>query len=220
MRLLMVEDERGLNEVMARRLKQEGFIVDALLDGNEAASYIDMIEYDAILLDISLPGIDGLALLRRIRQKGNNTPVLIITARSALADRVKGLDSGADDYLVKPFEHDELMARLRAILRRGAGSAANIIQVGEMELDINARRVIYAGEELALSSREFDILFMLVRNKNVVLSRAQIQDNIWDISADLESNIVDVYIRALRKKLGPGASLIETVRGVGYVLRG
>lgn len=219
MYLLLVEDEARLRAVCQKRLSQEGFQVDACADGPEARDYMAAKRYDAIVLDILLPGVDGLTLLRELRARGDQTPVLLLTALGALSDRVQGLDAGADDYLVKPFAHEELMARLRALLRRNAGAATNELAAGPILIDIRARGVRVAERDVDLTAREFDILLFLARNKNAVLTRAQIEDNVWHSDVEIGSNVVDVYIRMLRKKLGEAGQMIETVRGVGYALR-
>lgn len=221
MYILLVEDEQGLREATARQLMREGIQVDACADGESARDCLRVSagRYDALVLDRRLPDMDGLALLASLRAQGDNTPILMLTALGTVHDRVAGLDAGADDYLVKPFSYDELMARLRALMRRGAGQASNLITIGDLSIDLRTRSVVRAGRPIALSGREYDILLTLARNKNAVLTRAQIEDNVWHSDAQIESNIVDVYIRALRKKLLDDGALIRTVRGVGYALR-
>lgn len=219
MYLLWVEDEVDLLTVMTKRLRMDGVSVDALSNGLEAWAYLTTIEYDAILLDIMLPGMDGLTLLKKLRDSGKKTPVILLTAKGGVKDRVAGLDYGADDYLVKLFAYDELMARLRALYRRSAGDASNLLTAGNLSADLKTRDIRVGGRLIALSSREYDILLFLLRNKNITLTRGQIEDNVWNGNLEIESNIVDVYIRSLRKKLGDESGIIQTIRGVGYVLR-
>lgn len=221
MRILVVEDEPALNALLTKQLKSAHYSVDCCADGLDAQDYLRGAEYDAIVLDIMLPGQSGLALLRGMRTAGDKTPVLLLTARDSVEDRVAGLDAGADDYLVKPFALDELLARLRVLLRRAAGSVSDVFSVADLTVDCAARTVFRAGRAVSLSSREFDILEYLVRNAGVVLSRDKIGRHIWNYDYEGGSNVVDVYIRYLRKKLDDGFSpkLIHTVRGAGYVLR-
>ncbi|MDO4548793.1 MAG: response regulator transcription factor [Clostridia bacterium] len=218
MYILLVEDEKRLAGVIVKRLKEEGIKVDTVYDGLEAGDYILLGHYDAIVMDIMLPGVDGLTLLRRLRQAGNTTPVMLLTALGDVNSRVDGLDAGADDYLCKPFAYEELMARLRALLRRKSGSASNDMKVGDISIDIKMRKAYVKDAEITLSKREFDVLNMLMLNRDAVLTRAQIEDNVWRGEYDITSNIVDVYIRSLRKKLGDAQGQIRTVRGVGYSL--
>ena len=218
--VLYVEDEAALRKATQRQLKGLGINVDVAEDGEEGRFFMTSGQhYDAIILDIMLPKVDGLTLLSELRARGDATPVLLLTARDAVSDRVAGLDCGADDYLTKPFAFEELSARLRALLRRGAGSASNELVAGALTLDMNARVARVNGAEIKLSSREFEILSMLMRNRNIVLTRRQIEDNVWHSDMDIGSNVVDVYIRALRSKLGEAGAMIATVRGAGYVLR-
>ena len=197
-----------------------GLNVDAAADGDEGRFFMTSTQhYDAIILDIMLPGVDGLTLLRELRARGDKTPVLLLTARDAISDRVDGLDMGADDYLTKPFAFEELAARLRTLVRRSSGSASNELTCGALTLDMNARAAKVGGVPVALSSREFEVLSVLMRNRDIVLTRRQIEDNVWHSDIDIGSNVVDVYIRALRSKLGEAGSMIATVRGAGYVLR-
>ena len=221
MRILVVEDEPNLNNVIAKRLKKEGYSVDSALDGETAAEYIKSIEYNAIVIDLMIPRKNGLEVIREMRDRGNVTPVLILTARDSVSDRVAGLDAGADDYLVKPFAFDEFLARVRALFRRNTAFTANVLKVADLEMDMNQRTVSRGGKVIQLSSKEFTILEYLIRNKNVVLSREQIEQNAWDLSFDGGSNIVDVYIRYLRKKIDSGfdKKLIHTVYGSGYILK-
>lgn len=220
MYILYVEDDAALREATLKRLRALGLNVDAAADGDEGRFFMTSTQhYDAIILDIMLPGVDGLTLLRELRARGDKTPVLLLTARDAISDRVDGLDMGADDYLTKPFAFEELAARLRTLVRRSSGSASNELTCGALTLDMNARAAKVGGVPVALSSREFEVLSVLMRNRDIVLTRHQIEDNVWHSDIDIGSNVVDVYIRALRSKLGEAGSMIATVRGAGYVLR-
>ncbi len=221
MRILVVEDEPKLNELIVKRLRMEHYSVDACLDGREAMDYLACAEYDAVVLDIMLPGVSGFEVLKSIRAKQDRTPVLFLTALDTVDDRVAGLDAGADDYLVKPFAFDELLARLRVMIRRSGGHVSNVFTLADLTVDCDARQVTRGGETIQLSSREFAILEYLIRNAGKVLSRDKIGLHVWNYDYEGGSNIVDVYIRYLRKKLDEGRSpkLIHTVRGAGYVLR-
>lgn len=221
MRLLIVEDEENLREILKKRLKGEHYSVDSCGDGIEAMEYMDMVEYDGIILDIMLPGKDGLEILKEIRERGNQTPVLMLTARDAIEDRVKGLDLGADDYMVKPFAFEELVVRIRVMMRRKPQFTTNRIVFENLVLDRDMKKVWRDEREIILSGKEFMILEYLMRNPNIVLSRKQIEENVWDYDFEGGSNVVDVYIRYLRKKIDDGfeQKFIHTVRGLGYVLR-
>ena len=221
MRLLIVEDEENLREILKKRLKGEHYSVDSCGDGIEAMEYMDMVEYDGIILDIMLSGKDGLEILKEIRERGNQTPVLMLTARDAIEDRVKGLDLGADDYMVKPFAFEELVARIRVMMRRKPQFTTNRIVFENLVLDRDMKKVWRDEREIILSGKEFMILEYLMRNPNIVLSRKQIEENVWDYDFEGGSNVVDVYIRYLRKKIDDGfeQKFIHTVRGLGYVLR-
>jgi two-component system OmpR family response regulator len=217
MRVLVVEDAPRLLEILARSLREEGFVVDGAPTGEEALRLAAIAPYDAVVLDIRLPDIDGFEVCRRIRQAGSESPVLMLTARDALADRVRGLDIGADDYLTKPFEFAELFARVRALVRRGPGPRPVLLAVGDLELDPAAHTAALGGEPLELTAKEFAILEYLMRHPGVVLTRRRLIDHVWDYTYQGDSNVVDVYIRRLRAKLGEAT--VETVRGVGYRLR-
>lgn len=221
MRILVVEDEPKLNELITARLKREHYSVDSCLTGSEVADYLACAQYDLLVLDIMLPGISGLELLRGLRSKGDKTPVLLLTALDSIPDRVSGLDSGADDYLVKPFAFDELLARIRVLLRRSVGSVSNTYTLADLTVDCDARSVKRGETVISLSAKEFSILEYLIRNSGTVLSRDRISNHIWNYDYEGGSNIVDVYIRYLRKKIDDRfePKLIHTVRGVGYVLR-
>ena len=221
MRILVVEDEPKLNELITARLRREHYSIDSCLSGDAAMDYLACAQYDLLVLDIMLPGISGLELLRSLRGRGDKTPVLLLTALDSIPDRVSGLDSGADDYLVKPFAFGELLARIRVLLRRSAGSVSNVYTLADLTVDCDARTVKRGETHISLSAKEFAILEYLIRNSGIVLSRERISNHIWNYDYEGGSNIVDVYIRYLRKKIDDGfeKKLIHTVRGVGYVLR-
>lgn len=221
MRILIAEDERDLNAIIEQKLKKQGYSVDTCFDGMEALDFIDMAEYDAIILDIMMPKADGFYVLEKLREKGKTTPVIFLTAKDSVADRVKGLDSGANDYIVKPFSFDELLARIRAVTRVSFNMASNVLSVDDLELDCASHTVKRAGKEIILSSKEFALLEYLMRNKGIVLSREHIENHIWGFEYEGGTNVVDVYISYLRKKID-GASdkkLIRTVRGSGYTIK-
>lgn len=218
MRILVVEDEARLAKLLRRGLTQEGHAVDLYATGEEALERVAAANHDAIILDIMLPGIDGFEVCRRIRRLRVQTPILLLTARDAVSDRVTGLDAGGDDYLVKPFALAELSARLRALGRRPHEALATTLQVGNLRLDPASRRVWHGEEAVELANKEFRILEYLMQNRNQVLTRTMIADRVWDYDFLNATNVIDVHIRSLRRKLGdaPGGRLIETVRGVGY----
>ena len=221
MRILVVEDEVNLNDIIVKKLKLEHYGVDSCFDGKEALDYIFSAEYDVILLDIMLPKLDGFEVLKKIRNKNIKTPVLLLTARDGIEDRVQGLDFGADDYLVKPFAFDELAARIRAITRTNFHSEKDVLKVGDLELDLSKRLVKRADKEINLSAKEFDLLEYMMRNSEIILSREKIENYIWSYDYEGGTNLIDVYISYLRKKIDDGyeEKMIKTVRGVGYVLR-
>lgn len=221
MRILVVEDQPEMNALLVKQLKAAQYSVDSCLTGYDALDYLAGGEYDAVVLDIMLPGIDGLEVLRRRRAAGDKTPVLLLTARDGIEDRVRGLDSGADDYLVKPFALQELLARLRVLIRRRTDQVSDVITVADLQVDCRAHTATRGGQAIALSAKEFAVLEYLARNAGVVLSRERISQGVWNYDYEGGSNVVDVYIRYLRKKLDDGREpkLIHTVRGVGYVLR-
>jgi DNA-binding response OmpR family regulator len=216
MRILLVEDDELLGDGLAAGLRHCGYNVDWLRDGESAHTALTTEDYAAVVLDLGLPRLDGMAVLRLLRAEGNTIPVLILTARDTTWDKVGGLDSGADDYLVKPVDLDELAARLRALTRRGSGTRAPLLKFREVELDPAARRVRLRGEVVEVSAREFVILEMLMRNVGKVISRAQLESALYGWGEGAESNVVEVHIHHLRRKLG--ADLIRTVRGVGYLM--
>lgn len=222
MKLLIVEDEKRLCETIAKFFKDEGYTIDTCFDGNDALDYIAGTEYDAIVLDIMLPGLDGISILKCIRAKKLKTPVLLLTAKNSIEDKVDGLDSGADDYLTKPFSLEELSARIRVLIRRhGVERVDNTISVGPLTLDTDKKTAIREGKEFSLTAKEYSILEYLMHNKGIVLSREKIQHHIWNYDYEGSSNIIDVYIRTLRNKIDTGfdRKLIQTVRGLGYVIK-
>lgn len=221
MRILIAEDERDLNQIIKQHFSSQGYSVDTCYDGEEAIDILSYTEYDAVILDIMMPKADGFAVLAALRKAGKNTPVLFLTARDAVADRVKGLDSGANDYLVKPFSLEELSARVRAMLRSAYGSGSNLLRLADLELDSSSHVVRRAGREISLSAKEYALLEYLLLNKGRILSREKIEDHIWNFDYEGGTNVVDVYISYLRKKIDGGQEkkLIHTVRGHGYMLR-
>lgn len=221
MRLLVVEDQKDLNEIIVRKLTNEHYSVDACYTGNDALDFIRCAEYDGIILDIMLPGVTGIGVLREMRASGNNTPVLLLTAMGTVEDRVAGLDAGADDYLVKPFDFNELLARVRAIVRRGGERAGNVMTSGDLTLDSASRTVTRGGQEIKLTAKEFDILEYLMQNQGRVLSRDKLSNHIWNYDYDGGSNVIDVYMYHLRRKIDRDfdEKKIQTVKGAGYMIK-
>lgn len=222
MKLLIVEDEKNLCETIAKYMKQQGYTIDTCYSGSDALTYIEGTEYDAVVLDIMLPGIDGLTLLRTLRSRKILTPVLLLTARTTVEDKVSGLDSGADDYLTKPFSLEELSARIRVMIRRnGVERVDNTLTAGPLTLNTETKTAERDGKEIKLTAKEYSILEYLMHNKGIVLSRDKILHHIWNYEYEGASNIIDVYIRNLRAKIDTGydVKLINTVRGMGYVLK-
>lgn len=219
--MLVVEDEKKLAGLLARGLREEGYAADVADRGEEALWMANAVPYDAIVLDVMLPGLDGFAVCRRLRQEGVWSPVLMLTARDAVDDRVAGLDAGADDYLTKPFSFEELLARLRSLTRRAPVERPPVLTVGDMRLDPAAHRAWRGETELELSAKEFALLELFMRRPGAVLTRGQLLEGAWDIAFESRSNVVDVYVRYLREKIDRpfGCDSIETVRGVGYRLR-
>ena len=220
MRLLLVEDEDGIGKFICQGLREAGHRIDWAKDGEKGLDYTLDAEYDVIVLDLMLPKMDGLQLLQELRQRAVKSPILVLTARDAVEDRVKGLNTGADDYLTKPFDFSELLARINALLRRPPLQTANILQVADLEMDTTRRIVRRAGRILELSQREFMLLEYLMRNAGHVLTRTQIGERVWGFDFYNESNAVDVYIGYLRRKVDKNAvlPLIKTIRGVGFCL--
>ncbi|HUL97109.1 MAG TPA: response regulator [Usitatibacter sp.] len=216
MRLLLVEDDAMIGTAAQQGLRQEGHAVDWVRDGREAELAVGNGVYDLVLLDLGLPRRDGLSVLRSLRERGERVPVVIITARDAVSDRVAGLDAGADDYLVKPFDLDELAARVRAVARRHAGRAESLLRMGDLEIDAAARKVRWRGREVALSAREYALLEALADRPGAFLTRAQLEERLYGWDEEIASNAVEVHIHALRRKLDP--SIIRNVRGMGYSL--
>lgn len=221
MRILVAEDEQDLNRLLVRTLEKEGYGVDTCFDGEEALYYLENTEYDAAVLDIMMPKQDGLTVLRKIRSRGKELPIMFLTARDSIADRVNGLDSGADDYLVKPFDLDELLARIRTMTRKRSPHTSSVITIGDLTLDTGSHRVRRGGKQIQLSSREYAILEYLCMNPGIVLSREKIENHIWNYDYSGGSNVVDVYISYLRKKIDGGHSrkLIRTVWGSGWMIK-
>jgi heavy metal response regulator len=221
MRVLVVEDERKIAAYLKRGLEEQGYAVDTAFTGREALDWAEAAPYDIIILDIMLPEIDGLTVCRELRKRDNRTPILMLTARDALDDRVHGLDAGADDYLVKPFALKELLARLRAISRRGANTPKSpILQISDLTLDTLSRRVKRGEKIIELTTKEYAVLECLLREPDRVLSRTQIAEHVWNYDVYNQSNVVDVYIKNLRRKIDDGfeVKLIHTIRGAGYRL--
>lgn len=221
MRILIADDEKELNSVIAKRLVMEGFTVDCCYNGEEALDYLRFAEYDAVILDIMMPKLSGLEVLARIRTQKSTLPVLLLTAKDGVNDRVAGLNAGADDYLVKPFSLDELIARLRAITRRKSGVVTNVLTVSNLTMNLNNHTVTRGDRSITLSSKEFSILELLVKNKGNVLTREKIEEHIWNYDYEGGSNVIDVYISYLRKKIdgNEDTKLIHTIRGVGYIIK-
>jgi two-component system OmpR family response regulator len=221
MRVLVVEDEAKLAQVLARGLREEGYAVDVTGRGEDALWMAKANPYDAILLDVMLPGADGFEVCRRLRDSGVWSPVLMLTARDAVSDRVSGLDAGADDYLAKPFSFEELLARIRALVRRAPAERPAVLEAGGLRIDPAAHRAWRGDAELELSAKEFSLLELLVRRPGKVFTRSELLDGAWDMDFERRSNVVDVYVRYLREKIDRpfGKDSIETVRGVGYRLR-
>jgi two-component system OmpR family response regulator len=218
MRVLLVEDEARLAALLRRGLTEEGLLADVAATGEDAVWMAQATAYDALVLDVNLPGIDGFEACRRLRDRQVRTPVLMLTARDAVEDRITGLDTGADDYLVKPFDFGELLARLRALARRGPARHGPVLEAGDLRLDPATRRVERAGVQVELSTKEFQLLEVFMRHPGRVLSRLDLLEGAWDSGYENRSNVVDVYVRYLREKLDRpfGARSFETVRGAGY----
>lgn len=218
MKILLVEDEKDLSRSLQKLLKTQNYSVDLSFDGQEALDYIAHFEYDVVILDVMMPRMDGFEFITKLRATGNEVAVLMLTAKDALEDRIKGLDLGADDYLVKPFEFGELLARLRALLRRKERKVLNdTVHFGDITLSIAQKQVKKDGQVIPLTAREYEVLEYLARNRGQVLTREQIREHVWDFDYEGESNIIDVIVKNIRKKTGEPA-LIKTKRGLGYVI--
>ena len=221
MRILIAEDEKDLNRIISSRLAEEHYSVDSCYDGEEALEYLESAGYDAVVLDIMMPKTDGLTVLKKMRRNNDATPVLLLTARDSIEDRVKGLDAGANDYLVKPFAFEELLARIRVLLRKPADTPTTCYRLADLEVHMDTHKVIRAGEEIRLSGKEFSLLRYMIQNQGIVLSRDRLEQHLWNFDYAGGSNVIDVYIRYLRRKIDEGhdVKLIHTVRGAGYVLK-
>ena len=221
MRVLVVEDEKHLNRIITEAMEDEGYSVDSCFNGADALDYALSAVYDVMILDIMLPKLDGLELVRRLRRGGNHTPVLFLTARDSVADKVEGLESGGDYYLTKPFDFQELIAVVHVMTRKYTGNRSNIYTIADLTLDVSARTVTRAGRSIELTQKEYPLLEYMVRNRGVVLSREMIENNLWNYDYEGGTNVVDVYVGYLRKKMDAGfdKKLIHTVWGTGWVLR-
>lgn len=222
MKILIIEDEKRLAAVLKKGLEENAFTVDMSHDGEEGLYMAETFPYDAILLDIMLPVMDGFTVLSKLRAKGTGVPVLMLTARGEVEDRIKGLNTGADDYIAKPFDFSELLARLKSVIRRSKGKPQPLLVTGDLTIDTNSRSVRRAGREIRLSATEYNLLEYLALNSNRVISRSEIIEHIYDTEHDYNSNLIDVNISNLRNKLDKGfdRQLISTIRGAGYMLRG
>ncbi len=220
MKILLVEDNAKLRASLKEGLEQEGYTIDALFDGLSAERRIEMhgADYDAVILDVMLPGKDGLAVCKHVREKNIVVPILMLTARDTTSDKIRGLDAGADDYLIKPFSFEELLARIRALLRRPKHLVPDYLVLGPLTLNAQSREILLSGERLILTLREFSILEYLMRHPRQVVSREQILTNVWDHSFDSFSNVVDVHIKNIRRKLKAYGKSLQTIRGIGYTL--
>ena len=221
MRVLVVEDEKHLNRIITEAMEDEGYSVDSCFNGADALDYALSAVYDVMILDIMLPKLSGLELVRRLRRGGNHTPVLFLTARDSVADKVEGLESGGDYYLTKPFDFQELIAVVHVMTRKYTGNRSNIYTIADLTLDVSARTVTRAGRSIELTQKEFALLEYMVRNRGVVLSREMIENNLWNYDYEGGTNVVDVYVGYLRKKMDTGfdKKLIRTVWGTGWVLK-
>lgn len=221
LRILIAEDEKDLNQILTSRLKAEHYSVDSCKNGQEVLEYLEGAEYDALILDIMMPVLDGLNVLKTIRRQGNQVPVLLLTAKDSIEDRVAGLDAGANDYLVKPFAFEELLARIRVLLRKTTGTSSTCLEVADLKICLDTHQVFRGNTEIRLSGKEFSLLRYMVQNQGIVLSREKLEQHIWNYDFTGGSNVIDVYIRYLRRKIDEGfePKLIHTVRGAGYVLK-
>lgn len=221
MRVLIVEDEKNLARILKKGFEENSFTVELSHDGEEGLYMAETFPFDAVILDIMLPKLDGISVLERLREKKIAVPVIMLTAKGEVEDRVAGLNTGADDYVPKPFDFSELLARLRAVIRRNKGTASSLIQFGDLEIDTNSQTVRRASREIKLSAKEYRILEYFIMNRERVISRAELIDHVYETDYDLDSNVIDVYINYLRNKIDKGfdTQLIHTVRGAGYVLK-
>ena len=221
MRLLVVEDQKDLSEIIVRKLKNEGYAVDACYDGKDALNYLAAADYDGVLLDIMLPGLTGIGVLKKMRGDGDSTPVLLLTALGSVDDRVAGLDAGADDYLTKPFDFDELLARIRAMLRRRSEHTTPVLEHKGVSLNTASHEVFRDGKEIELTAKEYNILEYMLQNIGCVISRDKLSTHVWNYDYDGGSNVIDVYMHHLRKKIDADYEdkLISTVKGVGYIIK-
>ena len=221
MRVLIAEDEKALNRILVKQFTKLGYSVDSCFDGESVFDFLSGATYDAIVLDVMMPKKDGFTVLREMRQQKNTTPVIFLTAKTEIEDRVFGLDLGANDYLIKPFSFEELAARVRMITRDSKGNITNVFSVGDLTVDVKSREVKRGNDRIELSAREYSILEVLIRNAGTVMSREKIESGVWNYDYEGGTNVIDVYIRYLRKKIDDAydKKLIHTVRGVGYVLR-
>ena len=222
MRILVIEDERDLNHLIKRKLKEEGYSVDSCYDGLEAIDYLNSASYDVIVTDIMMSRLDGINLIKGLRDKGNMTPAIFLSAKDSVDDRVKGLDAGADDYLIKPFAFDELLARIRVVLRKPQKIKTNVLKVRDLEMNVDSHEVKRGNRKIELSSKEFNLLRYMMMNEGIVLSRETLEEHVWDFDYEGSSNLIDVYIRYLRKKIDENekVKLIKTIRGMGYTIKG
>lgn len=222
MRILIIEDEKNLAAILKKGLEENGFSVDLSFEGEDGLYQAESCPYDAVLLDIMLPKIDGLSVLNKLRERKVAVPVLMLTSRGELEDRIKGLNTGADDYIVKPFDFTELLARLKAVIRRSSSKASPVISIDDLTIDMNSKTVTRSGKDIKLSAKEFNLLEYLALNSGRVISRTELTEHMYDTEFDLDSNIIDVYINYLRNKIDKGSrnQLIHTIRGAGYILKG
>ncbi|MBF0479944.1 MAG: response regulator transcription factor [Candidatus Omnitrophica bacterium] len=222
MRILIVEDEKHIADFIKKGLKEEGYSVDVAYDGEKGYFLAGTEEYDAIVLDLMIPKLDGISLCKKLRHERINTPIIILTAKDSVNDKVAGLDCGAEDYLTKPFAFKELLARIRVLLRKGSDQSPTQLCIDDLVMDLLSHKVTRAGEEIVLTTKEFVLLEYLIRNVDHVLSRTMIAEHVWDINFDTDTNVIDVHINALRKKIDQGREnkLIQTVRGRGYSIKG
>ncbi len=221
MRILVAEDEKSLNRILVKQFNKLGYSVDSCFDGESVFDFLAGAQYDAIVMDVMMPKKDGFQVLSEMRNMKNTTPVIFLTAKTEISDRVFGLDLGANDYLIKPFSFDELAARVRMITRDSKGNSTNIFNVGDLSVDVKSHEVRRAGNKIDLSAREYSILEALIRNAGTVMTREKIESSVWNYDYEGGTNVIDVYIRYLRKKIDDGFEnkLIHTVRGVGYILK-